>query len=96
MYLAVFYVGEYGYMGGCVGVYTSNFLLHCARSTFTFAVNNSLDPVNPVTTKTGFSGYNTHFSFAITLTLLKLTLLKSEYPLNPVLVGTGFTGSSTY
>jgi hypothetical protein len=55
MYLAVFYVGEYGYMGGCVGVYTSNFLLHCARSTFTFAVNNSLDPVP---TKTGFREYS--------------------------------------
>jgi hypothetical protein len=83
----------YGWVCGCV-YKIEKFRTLSAQSTFTFAVNNSLDPVNPVTTKTGFSGYNTHFSFAITLTLLKLTLLKSEYPLNPVLVGTGFTGSS--
>jgi hypothetical protein len=62
-------------MCGCV-YKIEKFRAISARITFTFAVNSSLDPVNPVTTKTGFSGYNTHFSFAITLTLLKLTILK--------------------
>jgi hypothetical protein len=43
------------------------FTLLLVKNTF-WAVFNSLDPVNPVPTKTGFSGY-TPFNFVVTLVL---------------------------